>query len=133
MRTLALVSLFVLTVACTGPSSSSTGSSSTEAEMGTGFRVTPEVEAFMQRAVEESEAQKQRAELRELHRRQGKRVCEEGEDGTRWQERCNTCWCDHGVRACTKAKCVDRPREEHLNGLEKRLRARESTETGSER
>ena len=112
LKTLSLASLFVLClcVACTGPSPGSPG-----AEEETGIE-----------AVEKSQARERRAELRELHRRQGRRVCEEGEHGTRWQEACNTCWCDHGVRACTKARCVDRPREEHLNGLEERLRARES-------
>jgi hypothetical protein len=45
------------------------------------------------------------SELREMMRAEGLRVCEEGESGPPWQEDCNTCWCDRGHRACTKAGC----------------------------
>jgi hypothetical protein len=40
-------------------------------------------------------------ELREMHRNRGRRVCEEGEHGTSWQEGCDTCWCEAGLRSCT--------------------------------
>jgi hypothetical protein len=43
----------------------------------------------------------QRSLWREIYRNQGERVCEEGEDGTRWREGCDTCWCEAGVRVCT--------------------------------
>ena len=60
MRRCSLVSLLVLAVACTGPAVSRAGA---ETETGleetpeeTDWRVMPEVEAFMERAAEESEA-----------------------------------------------------------------------------
>ena len=47
-----------------------------------------------------------RAEMRRFYRAQGKRVCEEGEVGTRWMEDCNTCWChEPGIRRCTQKRC----------------------------
>jgi hypothetical protein len=51
------------------------------------------------------EEAKQREELRERDRAAGRRVCEEGEHGGRWQEDCNTCFCSQGYRACTKNVC----------------------------
>lgn len=50
----------------------------------------------------EREFAKRRHELREMHRARGVRICEEGESGPPWQEGCNTCWCEQGVRSCTK-------------------------------
>jgi hypothetical protein len=51
--------------------------------------------------------EKQRKELREMHRAAGRRVCEEGEYGPLWQEDCNMCFCSWGVRACTKNVCQE--------------------------
>lgn len=47
--------------------------------------------------------------VREIHRQLGRRVCEEGEHGTKWQEDCNSCWCEEGRRVCTKVGCVKHP------------------------
>jgi hypothetical protein len=38
----------------------------------------------------------QYSERREIQRARGVRVCEEGENGTHWRERCNWCWCQWG-------------------------------------
>lgn len=67
----------------------------------------PWVRAEFERVAREKA--KQRNELREMHRAAGRRVCEEGEHGTRWQEECNTCWCDRGLRSCTKDCARPRP------------------------
>jgi hypothetical protein len=56
----------------------------------------------------EMEKAERRSGLREYHRNRGRRVCEEGEDGTRWQEGCETCWCEAGSRACT-TRCARTP------------------------
>jgi hypothetical protein len=56
----------------------------------------------------EREKAERYSQLREVYRVRGERVCEEGEDGTRWQEDCDTCWCEAGLRACT-TRCVRRP------------------------
>ncbi len=63
------------------------------------------------------EVRANRSEWRERLRADGKRVCEEGEHGTRWQEDCNTCWCEWGTRRCTYPKSVppDDDCEEHTN------------------
>jgi hypothetical protein len=45
------------------------------------------------------------SEKREIRRARGARVCEEGENGTLWKERCNWCWCQWGVVSCTQAGC----------------------------
>ena len=42
-------------------------------------------------------------ELREKDRARGLRVCEEGENGTFWQEDPYTCWCQSGLRSCSKS------------------------------
>jgi hypothetical protein len=39
--------------------------------------------------------------VRERDRVRGVRVCEEGENGTFWQEDPYTCWCDSGLRYCS--------------------------------
>lgn len=67
------------------------------------------------------------SELREIQRAEGLRVCEEGESGTRWQEDCNTCWCDRGHRACTKAYCQPPWVRLHFEGM-----AREEAERRKE-
>jgi hypothetical protein len=56
-------------------------------------------------------------EFRERLRAEGLRVCEEGEDGTRWQEDCNTCWCERGRRHCTKAGCQPPWVRLHFEGM----------------
>jgi hypothetical protein len=56
------------------------------------------------------ETRAQRSEVRELQRDRGLRVCEEGENGTKWKDDCNRCWCEWGVTSCTVKYC--RPPEE---------------------
>lgn len=62
---------------------------------------------WVRRQFEETarEKAKLRKEQREMHRAAGRRVCEEGEDGTQWREDCNRCWCSWGVRVCTENVC----------------------------
>jgi hypothetical protein len=36
-------------------------------------------------------------------------LCKEDEIGTHWRWGCNTCWCEAGVRVCSKADCPARP------------------------
>jgi hypothetical protein len=51
------------------------------------------------------EEEKQHKEWREMHRAAGRRVCEEGEHGGLWEEDCNSCFCNWGVRTCTQLVC----------------------------
>jgi hypothetical protein len=44
------------------------------------------------------------SELREMDRARGVRVCEEGENGTIWREDPYTCWCQSGMRRCSKSE-----------------------------
>jgi hypothetical protein len=65
--------------------------------------------------------------LRELHRSNGGRVCEEGENETEWKQDCNTCRCEWGVRSCTKAGCPSPAARAELRAKAKRD-AREKAE-----
>ena len=65
---------------------------------------------------EEKQFAKDRAAVREMQRKQGLRVCEEGEHGTRWMEDCIECRCEHGRRRCPPIKCS------HKNFVEKHPR-----------
>jgi hypothetical protein len=47
-----------------------------------------------------------RAVLREMQRREGLRVCEEGEHGTTWKEDCVYCTCVYGRRSCPPVVCT---------------------------
>jgi hypothetical protein len=47
-----------------------------------------------------------RAVLREMQRRDGLRVCEEGEHGTTWKEDCVYCTCIYGRRSCPPVVCT---------------------------
>jgi hypothetical protein len=47
-----------------------------------------------------------RAAVRERQRREGLRVCEEGEHGTTWTEDCKICTCVHGRRSCPPVVCT---------------------------
>jgi hypothetical protein len=42
--------------------------------------------------------------VREQDRVRGVRVCEEGENGTIWKEDPYTCWCESGMRYCSKSE-----------------------------
>lgn len=61
-------------------------------------------------SAEERQEFEGRARLRELQREQGLRVCEEGEHGTKWQEDCMGCRCEHGRRSCPSIKCTHKRR-----------------------
>jgi hypothetical protein len=102
------VLLVTLLCSCTAPRESGEGADSAEGP--------PEGLPFLDRAnplVKRTFAAMQKRamdrEIRETMRAEGLRVCEEGESGPRWQEDCNTCWCDQGHRACTKAHCHHHP------------------------
>jgi hypothetical protein len=56
---------------------------------------------------------------REAHRARGVRVCEEGEDGTNWKERCNTCSCEWGVRICSNLICQSPERSAQIRAQAK--------------
>jgi len=55
---------------------------------------------------EEKQAIKDRATVREMQRKEGLRVCEEGEDGTTWMEDCMECRCNNGRRSCPLIICT---------------------------
>lgn len=69
-------------------------------------------------SAEERQAAEDRAAVREMQRKQGLRVCEEGEHGTRWMEDCIECRCEHGRRRCPPIKCT------HTAPVKKHPRAR---------
>ncbi len=79
----------------------------------TGSTKSPTDGQFVRKSIErwdsarrEAEARHERAEMRELLRSHGHRVCEEGEVGTEWKEDCNSCRCyPGGVRGCTMLYC----------------------------
>ena len=64
---------------------------------------------FSTMSEEEKRAFEDRAKLRERQRKQGLRVCEEGEHGTKWREDCKVCQCEHGLRTCPAVKCHHKP------------------------
>jgi hypothetical protein len=70
-----------------------------------GLPILDRANPLVKRTFEIVEKRAQYNELREIMRAEGLRVCEEGESGPPWKEDCNTCWCDRGHRACTKAGC----------------------------
>lgn len=74
---------------------------------------------------EEKQAFEQRAVTREIRRKQGLRVCEEGENGTTWTERCKICRCVNGLRSCPAIHCKSdeqkRVFEDILKQRERRL------------
>jgi len=100
MKFLALLSAAIFLFACTPHDSADT-------EPSEGFLA--ETIADLRSATlsdEEKQAIKDRATLRERHRKQGLRVCEEGEDGTTWMEDCKRCRCENGSRTCPAIHCT---------------------------
>ena len=65
---------------------------------------------------EEKQAIKDRATVREMHRKEGLRVCEEGEDGTAWMEDCMECRCENGLRTCPAIICTHAREREQRPG-----------------
>lgn len=111
MKASALVAVCVcgVLIACTaGPRSNGDQLPSTSEVQPFSRRISKSAEVALQDISEEQGKRAERARLREVHRKQGLRVCEEGEHGTEWTEDCNTCHCEHGVRVCTKAYCRKR-------------------------
>jgi hypothetical protein len=101
----ALVALVIPAIfGCTGGPSQGSGDDAAPREGGI---LTAALRAMETK--EETEARERRAVARERLRAQGKRVCEEGETGTRWlsEDGCNACECYEGVRGCTMKRCPD--------------------------
>jgi hypothetical protein len=90
--------------------------SSDAAETGR-LRFLDRSDPLVEHTFEIMEVRADHSEWREILRAEGERVCEEGEHGTRWQEDCNTCWCEWGARRCTHPKTVppDDDCDEHSN------------------
>jgi hypothetical protein len=106
--------LVTLLCSCTAPTGAGEGGEASDwGRLSFLDRSNPLVEHTFQMM----EVRADRSEWRELLRAEGKRVCEEGEHGTRWLEDCNTCWCEWGGRSCTHPKTVapDDDCDEHKN------------------
>jgi hypothetical protein len=73
---------------------------------------------IVQRTVAIMEERARESEIREYLRAKGLRVCEEGENGTSWQEDCDTCWCEWGRRYCDGVICPPTPEQLELQRLE---------------
>lgn len=83
---------------------------------------------YLQAKDDERTAIENRATMREHHRRNGLRACEEGEDGTSWREDCKVCRCEQGWRRCPAVHCTDpRVRAE----MQRRRRERSSTDANT--
>lgn len=66
------------------------------------------IEMMFDEAAEERRTFEDRSRVREAQRARGLRICEEGENGTLWQEDCNSCRCEDGMRSCTRIMCKRR-------------------------
>jgi hypothetical protein len=98
------VLLSILLCSCVGHGEGGVGEGGNPAESG-GLPFLDRSNPLVEHTFEVMEVRAHYSYLRELHRSNGGRVCEEGENQTTWKQDCNTCRCEWGVRSCTKAGC----------------------------
>jgi hypothetical protein len=120
------VLLSILLCSCVGHGEGGAGEGGPPAESRR-LRFMDRSDPLVEHTFEIMEVRAWHSEMREIHRSRGVRVCEEGENGTHWKERCNWCWCQWGVLSCTKAGCVP-PEESARLRAEAKKKAREEAE-----
>jgi hypothetical protein len=98
----ACVLLVTLFCSCTAPRESDEDS---EAADSGGLRFLDRSNPLVEHTFVIMEERAERSQVREFFRAEGKRVCEEGENGTSWKEGCNPCRCEWGVRQCVSRIC----------------------------
>jgi hypothetical protein len=99
-----LVLLSILLCGCAEHGNGGTGERSLPAESGR-LRLMDRSDPLVEHTFQIMEVRAHYSDLRERLRSAGRRVCEEGENGTAWKQDCNKCQCEWGVRSCTKAGC----------------------------
>jgi hypothetical protein len=117
VKRLHCVLIAILLCSCTGPTGANEGSEA--AEWGR-LRFLDRSDPLVEHTFEIMEVRAQRSEMREMDRARGGRVCEEGENGTNWKERCNWCWCEWGVVSCTRKYCQSPEESARLHAEAKR-------------